>query len=308
MFKRSQTPGGMFHHHPGFRGPPGFRGGRGGPPPPGMMGGPPHHLHFQGRGGPPPPGFRGRGGGPPRHHMGAPFHPPFPHPRGDYHHPGNRGGGGRMPGPPLRGGKGGQSSAPVNQIRTIVAGSGDYDDGTSLGMAKKRPLMMGSRGGSDNKRPLLMGNNNRGGGRGGGGNNFNSMPAPRPLLSVRGNAMPRQAHPSYSHNSSSSSSSYGSGQYSSSYNSSGGGGGGGHYGGQGGASGGGQDLGYMNGQCHSNLRTITLVETPPPPPAIKVSQRTYLSINQTNRLSAFRVADPFCFFNSFIGKLINLLL
>ena len=140
-------PGGRFPP-PGMRGPPGFRG-RG---PPMRMGHPGlGHLEWEGPHGPPdwegphdgnhwdgPP----RGGGPPRG-----YRPPFrgaPGPRGGYHEPRNEGpprGGlrGRGGYGPDRGGHRGGRGQPSNQIRTILTQGPDPGPPVSIVGKRRQP-------------------------------------------------------------------------------------------------------------------------------------------------------------------------
>ena len=226
-------------------GPPPF--GLRGPPPPGMR--PP--FGFRGPPGmfPPrcPPGMRGRGHGP---RMGPPqpppgFRPPPPHMRGPGpgHHVRLHGGpGGPRPGPPpgqggfggrgkMRGaGRAGPGPGPSNQIRTMITGE------SALGNSHLQPHQHPPA----HKRRM------------GGQKSVNEPPAKRPNFSQPAPAPYRGGYGQQNNHNQSQ-----------------------NYGRGGGGGRGGQNysniqpppaMSEFNGQCHSNLRTITLVDTGPPPP------------------------------------------
>lgn len=284
--------GGPPHHlFPPRPPPPGFRG-RGGGPPRHLMGGPLHPPFPHPRG----EYYPGRGGGGGR--------PPGP--------PRDRGGK-AQPGAPSQirtiltgsgddGGRGGGSSSGVAKKRPLMAVGGGRADNmpakrphlmnnSGRGGPPPRPVFAGprgggapsqrgsgsghgySRGGGSPHAPYGNGDGSRRGGNnyGGGGGQYNRGGGGGPHHYSSGGGQ-------YNNNTGGSSSSGGH------YNS---GGSGGRYGsGQAGSSqyhpaqdmGGSSSSSYMNGQCHSNLRTITLVETPPP---AKIQPRT----NQSTRSS-----------------------
>lgn len=245
-------PGGMFP--PGMRGPPGFRG-RGPPPRMGHMHGPrPHPAGFR----PPPPHMRG---GPLPHRM--PHHGMRPQgghhweQHEPYHHPhqgdrGRRRGGGSYhhEGPPSR--RDSASHPPANQIRTILTGAGGQMGGgggpvSIVGKRRSTSNLTPCEGGEPPSKRASYGG---GSGRGGyhnrsGGHQSGGGPRQGGNQTRTFSGGPRPGN---------------NGLTSSSYNS--------------------QSSNHMqapppvgppgpdsypsSGQCHSNLRSITLVETPPP--------------------------------------------